>query len=397
VREGWHVEPLSKVCQLINRGISPVYLDDGGTAVLNQKCIRDHSINYDLGRRHCVTTKRVLADKLVRVGDVLVNSTGTGTLGRVAQVRDEPHEPTTVDSHVTIVRPKDRLFFPEFFGYALIAIENQIQEGGEGCGGQTELARSKLANDYHVSFPTSIPEQRRIVAILDEAFEGIATAKANAEKNLQNAREVFDSHLNAVFSQRGEGWVEKRLGEMAAVQSGGTPLVSNKSFWGGDIPWYSSGELNKIYTSDPKRYITNDGLNGSNAKLFPAGSLLIGMYDTAALKMSILDRDGSFNQAISGVKENSNIDPLFLLYYVNSRKQSILTQRRGVRQKNLSLSKIKNIIINAPPLNQQRSIVTALSELTGEVQHFESLYQQKLTALNELKQSLLHQAFNGDL
>ncbi len=177
MREGWHVEPLSKVCQLINRGISPVYLDDGGTAVLNQKCIRDHSINYDLGRRHCVTTKRVPTDKLVRVGDVLVNSTGTGTLGRVAQVRDEPHEPTTVDSHVTIVRPKDRLFFPEFFGYALIAIENQIQEGGEGCGGQTELARSKLANDYHVSFPTSIPEQRRIVAILDEAFEGIATAK----------------------------------------------------------------------------------------------------------------------------------------------------------------------------------------------------------------------------
>ncbi len=77
MREGWHVEPLSKVCQLINRGISPVYLDDGGTAVLNQKCIRDHSINYDLGRRHCVTTKRVSADKLVRVGDVLVNSTGT--------------------------------------------------------------------------------------------------------------------------------------------------------------------------------------------------------------------------------------------------------------------------------------------------------------------------------
>lgn len=135
--------------------------------------------------------------------------------------------------------------------------------------------------------------------------------------------------------------MEKRLGEMAAVQSGGTPLVSNKSFWGGDIPWYSSGELNKIYTSDPKKYITNDGLNGSNAKLFPAGSLLIGMYDTAALKMSILDRDGSFNQAISGVKENSNVDPLFLLYSINSRKQLILTQRRGVRQKNLSLSNLR--------------------------------------------------------
>src|SRR3954462_7371624 len=95
------------------------------------------------------------------------------------------------------------------------------------------------------------------------------------------------------------GWQIKKLGDVAEVQSGGTPLVSNKSFWNGDIPWYSSGELNDLYTSIPERHITAAGLKGSNAKLFPAGSLLIGMYDTAALKMSILDRAGAFNQAIA--------------------------------------------------------------------------------------------------
>src|SRR5690242_4056440 len=92
----------------------------------------------------------------------------------------------------------------------------------------------------------------------------------------------------------------KKLGDITDVQSGGTPSVSNKAFWNGDIPWYSSGELNDLYTSSPKRHITAAGLEGSNAKLFPAGSLLIGMYDTAALKMSILDRAGAFNQAIAG-------------------------------------------------------------------------------------------------
>lgn len=205
MKVGWRTEPLNAVCQLINRGVSPAYVESGGVAVLNQKCVRDHAVNFDLGRRHNSAEKKVSVDKFLRAGDVLVNSTGTGTLGRVAQLRNSPIEPTTVDSHVTVVRPKDGLFYPEFFGYALIAIEEQIQEGGEGCGGQTELARSKLANDFRVSFPDDISTQQRIVTLLDEAFDGIATAKANAEKNLQNARAIFESHPQSVFTQGGMG------------------------------------------------------------------------------------------------------------------------------------------------------------------------------------------------
>ena len=214
MNSGWREEPLDAVCEFINRGISPTYLESGGVVVLNQKCVRDHEVNFDLGRRHNSATKKVSTERLVRAGDVLVNSTGTGTLGRVAQLRSDPAEATTVDSHVTIVRPTAGLFFQEFFGYALIAIEEQIQEGGEGCGGQTELSRAKLACGYRVRFPSDKGTQRRIVAILDEAFEGIATAKANAEKNLQNAYELFDSHLLAVFSQQGEGWTTKTVQQL---------------------------------------------------------------------------------------------------------------------------------------------------------------------------------------
>ena len=380
MREGWHVEPLSKVCQLINRGISPVYLDDGGTAVLNQKCIRDHSINYDLGRRHCVTTKRVSADKLVRVGDVLVNSTGTGTLGRVAQVRDEPHEPTTVDSHVTIVRPKDGLFFPEFFGYALIAIENQIQEGGEGCGGQTELARSKLANDYHVSFPTSIPEQRRIVAILDEAFEGIATAKANAEKNLQNAREVFESHLNAVFSQRGDGWVEKPISECFKIRNG--DFLPSKSM-------VQSGEYD-VYGGN--------GINGRhNQKNISGCNIIIGRVGAKCGNVRFVNGD-------LWVTDNAFYISRFIVE-IDKQLLAIILKRKDLRttanhaaQPVISYSTIKDVVIEFPAETyEQRRIVESIMIMEAETQHLEFIYQQKLAALDELKQSLLHQAFNGDL
>ncbi|MDC8447268.1 MAG: hypothetical protein LV473_02810 [Nitrospira sp.] len=119
MRAGWKQQKLGEVCDFLNRGISPKYLDDGGVCVLNQKCVRDHTVNYELSRRHDAKAKVVSKERFVRVGDVLVNSTGTGTLGRVAQVREEPDELTTVDSHVTIVRPKPGMFHLDFFGYML--------------------------------------------------------------------------------------------------------------------------------------------------------------------------------------------------------------------------------------------------------------------------------------
>jgi len=228
MKKGWQTKKLGDICAFLNRGMSPVYLDKGGVRVLNQKCIRDHEVNYEPSRRHDSKAKKVAEERIIRLGDVLVNSTGTGTLGRVAQVRDEPDEVTTVDSHVTIVRPKPGLFHLDFFGYMLIVIEEAIKEAGEGCGGQTELARSVLADRFSVSYPTPLPEQQRIVGILDAAFEGLATAKANAEKNLLNARALFDSHLQAVFSQRslngaegrGKGWVEKPFSELCDIKHG---------------------------------------------------------------------------------------------------------------------------------------------------------------------------------
>jgi len=240
-------------------------------------------------------------------------------------------------------------------------------------------------------------EQKRLVTLLDEAFESIATAKANAQQNLKNAHALFESHLQDIFEKRGEGWEDKKLGKIADVQSGGTPLVSEKNYWSGETAWYSSGELNNIYTTDPQRKITQMGLDNSNAKLFPTGSLLIGMYDTAALKMSILDRDAGFNQAIAGVKPNEKIEVEFILHAINANKPRLLLERRGVRQKNLSLEKIKDIAIPLPNLNEQRAVISRIHDVMTETQRLEALYSRKIAALDELKKALLHRAFSGEL
>lgn len=284
------------------------------------------------------------------------------------------------------------------FLYYFLSREIFREEGAKrmvGAVGHKRVSKEYIENTLIPIPPLS--EQQRIVTILDEAFEGIATATANAEKNLRNACDIFERYRKFLFEQKHPNWKRLALGECAEVRSGGTPTVSNEKFWGGNIPWYSSGELNNIFTETSERCITKDGLAGSSTKLFPKGSLLIGMYDTAALKMSILDRDGAFNQAIAGVKPNSNIDLIFVLHAINAIKPFLLSQRRGVRQKNLSLTKIKEISLDVPSIAEQQNIVSKLDILSVEIGKVKSVYRQKLDALAELKKSILHQAFTGQL
>lgn len=190
-----------------------------------------------------------------------------------------------------------------------------------------------------------------------------------------------------------QGWKLKTLGEVAEVQSGGTPLRSHNEYWSGNISWYSSGELNETFTKASKDLITQKGLEESNAKLFLKGSLLIGMYDTAALKMSILDRDAAFNQAIAGVKPNENIDLKFILYAIDSRRFEILNQRRGVRQKNLSLAKIKNIALPVPPLPEQKRIVAIVDNAFEGIDRAIANTKKNLTNARELFESYLNATF----
>ena len=141
VPRGWQVQTLGSVCSYLNRGLSPKYLETNGVLVLNQKCIRDFSVDYGKGRRHD-PAQRKIDGREIAVGDVLVNSTGVGTLGRVAQVL-QLSEPTIVDSHVTVVRAGPRLSWP-YLGQFLARKQPEIEAMGEGSTGQTELSRSKL-------------------------------------------------------------------------------------------------------------------------------------------------------------------------------------------------------------------------------------------------------------
>ena len=400
MKNGWQTKQLGEVCSLLSRGISPTYLKEGGICVINQKCIRDHRVSYGPSRRHDAQAKKVGSDRLVQSGDVLVNSTGTGTLGRVAQLRENPPESTTVDSHVTIVRPTVGKFYPDFFGYMLVVIEDAIKEAGEGCGGQTELARSILAEKFSVHYPESLPEQQRIVGILDEAFAGIATAKANAEKNLKNARALFESHLQSVFNQRGEGWVEKTLEQIATTFGRGKSKHrprNEKKLYGGKYPFIQTGDIRNAghFITEYSQTYSEAGL--AQSKLWPKGTICITIAANIA-ETGILAFDACFPDSVIGVVANPReADVGFVEYLLQSFKVRLQAKGKGSAQANINMGTFENERFPFPSVTEQNRIVAKFDSLREETRRLESLYQHKLAALAELKKSLLHQAFTGQL
>ncbi|MDZ4187245.1 MAG: restriction endonuclease subunit S [Hydrogenophaga sp.] len=176
VPRGWSYLRLADCCSYLTRGVSPKYVEEGGLLVLNQKCIRGFSIDYSKGRRHDPSQRKVDGRELA-IGDVLVNSTGVGTLGRVAQVLELP-EPAIVDSHVTVVRAGEMLSW-SFLGQWMIGKQPEIEAMGEGSTGQTELSRAKLG-----AMAILVPSREALCA-----FDSVvATLKARVSVNESTAK-----------------------------------------------------------------------------------------------------------------------------------------------------------------------------------------------------------------
>lgn len=152
---GWELKSVSELTHLISRGITPKYNDESGkSVVINQKCIRDNKLNLELARRQ---DKEISDSKLVQKGDVLINSTGAGTLGRVTQVHENLPD-TTVDTHVTIVRPLIEIS-SAWFGAAISNLESYIETLGEGATNQLELKREVIGRIDLVCPTTEIQQQ----------------------------------------------------------------------------------------------------------------------------------------------------------------------------------------------------------------------------------------------
>ena len=284
----------------------------------------------------------------------------------------------------------------KFAYYFLLANVPLLDSLGTGATFK-ELSGSKL-KEVLFHFPAQ-HEQRRIVAILDEAFEGIATAKAHAEKNLRNAREVFTGQLERIFSDPTPGWTRVKLEEIGSTQTGSTPRTSEPENFGSHLPFIKPGDFRRDGTLD----YSNEGLSeigAGRARRIAEGSALMVCIGATIGKAGFTEREVATNQQVNSWTPTGSTFGKFIYYQMTSMD----FQRRvrdGAGQATLPIinkSKWSALTVVIPAaVEEQRRIVDELDAIQAETIALEELYQRKLAALDELKQSLLHQAFSGAL
>jgi len=292
----------------------------------------------------------------------------------------------------------------KFLYYYLTSIVEMLDSLGTGATFR-ELSGGKLKE---VTIPVPpLDEQRRIVGVLDEAFAGLATAKANAEKNLQNARALFESHLQSVFTHRGKGWVERPLSDLCDIKHGyafegalfsseGEYVLLTPGNFYEDGGYRNRGSKQKYYIGAiPRDYVLSEG------------DLLVVMTEQAAGLLGspiLIPRSGKFlhNQRLGLVSKKASApwtnEFFFHVFNTQFVRRAIHSSASGVKVRHTSPTKIGEVVVAFPTsLAEQRRIVSNLGTLSEETQRLARLYSQKLAALEALKKSLLHQAFTGEL
>lgn len=260
---------------------------------------------------------------------------------------------------------------------------------------------SRLYNDDLRRIEIPLPplkEQKRIISILDEAFTAIDKAKANTEQNLKNAKELFESELQRVFSEKGKGWEDKKLSEVYDVRDGthdspkyqemGYPLITSKNL------------KNDLISFDKISYISEEDFNNINKRSkVDKGDILFAMIGTIGNPVVIIEEPNFAIKNVALFKVPNNQNSLFLKYYLDTKStvDKMIKDANGTTQKFVGLGYLRNFSISLPSLKEQQTIVSKLDALREQTKKLEAVYAQKLQDLEELKKSVLQKAFSGEL
>ena len=377
MKMGWETKTLSEVCEVFadgdwveskdqsSEGIRLIQTGNVGEGVFKDRAEKARYISE-------ATFKRLRCTEIVE-GDCLVSRL-PDPVGRSCILPDTGERMiTAVDSTILRFNPKQLL--PTFFNLYSQS-DDYLTTVAKECTGTTRnrISRSNLGLTP-IPVPP-LPEQQRIVGLLDEAFEGLATAKANVEKNLQNARALFESHLHVEHAEKA------MLGDLVNIKTG--KLDANAAVEGGKFPFFTCSRdifAIDIYAFDCEAIL----LAGNNA----VGDFNVKHYN------------GKFNAYqrtyVITVNEKKRVLYRFLYFQMLKSLKKFKAQSVGAGTKFLKLGMIKELEIELPSLHEQQRIVSTMDAMLAETQNLARLYEQKLAALDALKKSLLHQAFSGEL
>ena len=347
-----------------------------------------------------ITDKAAGISKVVKKGTLLVSF--KLTLGRLAFAGRDLFTNEAIAS-LTIKNEKeiDKYFL---YKYLYFFDWDKAAEGDVKVKGKT-LNKSKL-KEIEVLFPKSLPEQQRIVYILDECFAAIDKAKANTEKNLKNAKELFESYLQGVFEKKGEGWEEKKLQELTSkIGSGATPRGGQSSYKKVGISLVRSMNVHDSeFRERNLAFIDEKQGKELNGVTLQENDVLLNITGASVARCCVFPKEylpARVNQHVSIIRPKKDmLDSRFLNLLLTSKPykdQLLLTGEQGATRQAITKAQIEAFKILIPTLEEQQSIVCKLDALQAETQKFEAVYQKKMDDLVELKKSILQKAFAGEL
>ncbi|MFQ1807377.1 restriction endonuclease subunit S [Aeromonas veronii] len=398
----WERKTLGDVCDFF-RGLTYAKSDEveiSKNIVLRATNIDLETNKLDLKELKYINEQVVVPEgKKVR-GDSLLICTASGSkshLGKVAFI-DGDYD-FAFGGFMGMLTPRSELV-PKFLFHLMTSdtYKNFIAALSDGAN-INNLKFSDLQR-FVVPVPP-LPEQQRIVAILDKAFDAIATARANAEQNRQNARILFESYLQSVFNQRGEGWVERYLVDISKEFGRGKSKHRPRNepkLYGGQYPFIQTGDISrsKHWLTSYSQTYSEQGL--AQSRLWPKGTICIAIVGATVGETAILNFDACFPDSVIGIVPDENLaNGEYVEYLLQAFKQILKDKGKGTARDNINLGTFESQKFPFPSLALQNEIVATIDSLSVETQRLESLYQRKIAALDELKQSLLHQAFSGNL
>lgn len=382
----WLEKTLGEVTAFIAKGIPPKYTEEENEntiRVLNQKCNRNFEISYSESRIHDCAKKKIPADKMLRIGDVLINSTGTGTAGRVAQMI-EVTVPTTIDGHMILIRPSEELD-PIYYGYAVKSFQSRIEGLAEGSTGQTEINRRRLQDEIIIRYPSDKLVQKNIGSFLANIDEKIKTNTEINKNLLQQAQSLYKNRFVDMQPFNGEFPADWHLGTVSEIielhDSKRIPLSSRER-----------AELDKIYPY----YGATSVMDYVDRYLFDGIYLLLGEDGTVvdSKGFPILQYvEGKFwvnNHAhiITG-KNGFTVETLYLLFSLTN-VQSIVT---GAVQPKISQANLNKVPVIIPSMAELEAFDSVIQPIFAQIRNLRAENDRLAVTRN----TLLPRLISGEL
>lgn len=389
----WIEKTLGEVTSFMSKGIPPKYAEkenQNTVRVLNQKCNRDFEISYSESRIHNAAETKVALDKYLRSGDVLINSTGTGTAGRVAQILNVPF-PTTIDGHMILIRPTEEID-PLYFGYAVKKHQKEIESLAEGSTGQTEINRQRLQDEILIRYPKDKNLQKAIGKFLFQIDEKIKSNKKINNNLLEQALTMYATQF-ATLDKNG------CIGDYCSVKSG----FAFKSSW-----WTTAGvkvikigsinqdNLNLLECS----YVDADKIDKAKDFKVNAGDLLIAMTGATIGKFAMVPYSSELllvNQRVGKFfLGNKPVEKLPFIYCTLKQPEvygEVVNRGQGSAQPNISAYDIMSIPCVIPSQD-------AINDFNGTAQPLFDLIisnQRENQQLSEVRDTLLPKLMSGEL